>query len=988
MSQYTIADLNSCLDIYVVQEQNTWNIDPLAVGISFAVATIFGVLVALGCAKLCMKDFIRHKHQDAESGHRVHHHIKIDEKQQHHETQSKLNVDGSPHAEDKSNTGGRRKRNRRRKNLQSGSGREDGQESLLLVSPIILDGNEEGMTPSDHGLLDVLMKDSGVDMESELASQDYDAICRLEKEFREQNIDTMLQLLRTLLNKQLKKGKLTPEQSQELLGNIQNGVDHVIKTCQQEKDDEETELRKKVKDPEKLEAELDKINSKYNLKMTSMLQEEKEKLRHNLMKITELTDSEIDEMLAELTHNLANLENQLGIERIRQAKALEERLERRRLFAKQQRSEAQLQTEELQHRVESHGIILNKLTKDGKLQDRQKEEILSEYNDDLIKIQKKHEEEFQQQKLVLADKLRQRREAQMAKVAEQQETKKAQFFSASESAADSASLVMSYHQLLQQQRHELDGLNVQLDEKDAEEFRKLSRSVEKNQNVDVQKREEEFEEEILAKAQLTDRELDRLVALHQSQMEDFDAQKKAERKKLKSQMEEKLEQRHLQMQENQKLCLVELAVIKEQQDATIEKVLQSQVEISSSDKEKIMKEHEQNMSLMNNQLQMSRLKQQKLLDAKINKRQARVEDLKKQAQEIKISQQKTKEKQLAQLEKMILEEEAHVEEEKKKALIEARQRFVEETQLALAEQEKQLGLLIARLQVGQARRQVLIKKQDKAIKQLEEKLSSHVVDKIEATGNEDDGIGQVDQLLQQHMTQVSGLNDRLQEVKDRQNQILQEKLQKKRIMKESKASAVLEQVMLDTRHKMAMHQLECEMQAEMKQQREELNEELEAELQAELEAQKKSFLSQLAAIIDMSREEVNELVTSAVIETGGDSDEVQKLAKDMRLGLKRAKSQMSTAGYGDGKSKIKKHVSYGHEERHFYNDESYDGDEYGDVNRESSYHDNDGYEDKYEEAGYNPDDGRDDGNEDGRARSRSGRTRNKDQSVEYEDYVY
>ena len=68
---------------------------------------------------------------------------------------------------------------------------------------------------------------------------------------------------------------------------------------------------------------------------------------------------------------------------------------------------------------------------------------------------------------------------------------------------------------------------------------------------------------------------------------------------------------------------------------------------------------------------------------------------------------------------MILEEEAHVEEEKKKALIEARQRFVEETQLALAEQEKQLGLLIARLQVGQARRQVLIKKQDKAIKQLE-----------------------------------------------------------------------------------------------------------------------------------------------------------------------------------------------------------------------------------------------------------------------------
>ena len=52
-------------------------------------------------------------------------------------------------------------------------------------------------------------------------------------------MQTMLQLLRTLLNKQLKKGKITPEQSKELLENIQNGVDHVIKSCQQEKDEEE-----------------------------------------------------------------------------------------------------------------------------------------------------------------------------------------------------------------------------------------------------------------------------------------------------------------------------------------------------------------------------------------------------------------------------------------------------------------------------------------------------------------------------------------------------------------------------------------------------------------------------------------------------------------------------------------------------------------------------------------------------------------------------
>ena len=58
-------------------------------------------------------------------------------------------------------------------------------------------------------------------------------------------------------------------------------------------------------------------------------------------------------------------------------------------------------------------------------------------------------------------------------------------------------------------------------------------------------------------------------------------------------------------------------------------------------------------------------------------------------------------------------------EERRTATAALRERLAAETTTALREQERQLGLLIARLQVGQARRQALIGRQDKTIRELE-----------------------------------------------------------------------------------------------------------------------------------------------------------------------------------------------------------------------------------------------------------------------------
>ena len=57
----------------------------------------------------------------------------------------------------------------------------------------------------------------------------------------------------------------------------------------------------------------------------------------------------------------------------------------------------------------------------------------------------------------------------------------------------------------------------------------------------------------------------------------------------------------------------------------MEKVLDSQLDLSADARDQIMREHEQNVTAVNNQLQMSRIKQQKRLEAKLEQRRAKVE---------------------------------------------------------------------------------------------------------------------------------------------------------------------------------------------------------------------------------------------------------------------------------------------------------------------------------------------------------------------------
>ncbi len=50
-----------------------------------------------------------------------------------------------------------------------------------------------------------------------------------------------------------------------------------------------------------------------------MLKDEKERMRADISKSTNMTDEQIDALLAEYTDNMATMEKKLGVERARQA---------------------------------------------------------------------------------------------------------------------------------------------------------------------------------------------------------------------------------------------------------------------------------------------------------------------------------------------------------------------------------------------------------------------------------------------------------------------------------------------------------------------------------------------------------------------------------------------------------------------------------------------------------------------------------------------
>ncbi|PVD30385.1 hypothetical protein C0Q70_09651 [Pomacea canaliculata] len=775
-----------------------------------------------------------------------------------------------------------------------------------------------------RGMVDVLLQTNIMAAKVEMGQQDMDAIVAMERSQDQEKETILLKVLGILLRIKAKKQVVSESFCENFIKKTEEDLHDLRHMIDREKEEEEEVLKnnpKFSKDLQALETALQMLQTKYNNKQGKLLRDYREKIHTDLQRSSGMSEEEVEDIMNKLMAQMGNLEEKIGQEQARQRRALEERLAKRCKVIDYQKV-LQTEKEEVRnHRIVSMKDLLEKKVRSGQLQESRVAQIMQQYVSTLQQVQQEKAQDLQTRLLDTSEKLHQNRTDEMKSLMEKQAQERAQFLHKADAATSTAELVDGYHTLLSRQHKMQEELNMQLDQEDVHQMEKVTKEVQTSEDMTSTQEDEKVLEKLIASSDITETESAKLLAQHKQRMKEQQGVSPASSKQAAvAKLQEQLKQRLAQVSAAEVQDAVEQNQLYEEQKQTLQRVLASNMDLTDEAKEKILKQHHQNMQALSNQLQRSKMRHQKSLEIKLNQRRAHLADLKQQQDDLKRQKkemnQKAKEKLEAELAAQIAAEEAKFEEARQAAVSELRRQLAAETEEALRVQDQEIGLLIGRLQVGQARRAAILERQDKTLKELQEQLEKKVAGSADLQNN------RTDQLLQQHYNQMQHLNEQIQHYRETQKKQLNEKIEMKQRLKEKElvsqleedarieftaqqqrgaghASFVLVRSFLEQKQQQAIANLEREMMAELQKDKEELNKQLEMELQKELQAQKQDLLNHLAAVSNLSKAELEDAVDAAVAGKH-DTKTAKNLAKDLQLGIQRAKTSLS--------------MDYGHED--------------------------------------------------------------------------
>ncbi|XP_056006529.1 trichohyalin-like [Ostrea edulis] len=896
---YNFYPSEMCVPVTVDLVQEDFSVDSAWMAGAFFLGLFLGALFTAICVPFCLKDLEKKKRQEDEEAM-----LKEAETTQ---TTAYLVKKKSPGDKtDRSQTGksGRGGKKVTKREIEGESGEED-ESRPLLVTPA-LSGTD--------GLGKIMTNFHSEDAENEMMKQDLKRV---------ESLALALQLakdqvLYNMVKKQLKKLKVGEQARSIIERNLKEDLSNRRKILEDERKEEEQIIRQchvKDKDTSVMEDELERLDAKTNQKLARIHEEEGDFIKKEISKQSELTDKEIDALMEKLLSEMSEVDRKQALQLLRQQRALEERLAKRRQIIAMRKLQDQQETDVVIQNVESHEDALKQLVQDGKLQEKKKNQILNEYMQDLNRLTKARDLECQRQQLALEEKLAKRRRRELQKLSQEQEKEEQFFLQNTEKSTDTKGLADNYLELKEKHQLEMDQKELQLDQDELQALDKIRMEAMEVKEKEIENHNEKVVTTITEVVGVDHKfDVDRLIKAHKKRMQQYEEDRLEERNKFAARLKERLNDRMAKLEEEEEAQQQEQDALVVQQTATVNKVLTSSMELAEEAKEKILREHEHNLQVINNQLQVSRLKQQKSLENKLAEKRARMAEIRRKKEETLMNKAKAnlveRGKYQQELDAELQLEEKRLEDERRAALAALRRRMAAETQEALKEQEKRLGLLIGRLEVGTARRQAILSKQDATLQNLQEQLEN----KLTREGSRLTG---VDVIIQQHSSQVDQLNDQLQRAREHQENLIKEKIMAKKHQKEmelreqiqddreinknssirrrgaGKASNILNTAFMEQRHKKQREELESEMKLELEKSKEELNQQLENELQTELENQRRELLTQLTAASGMSRSEVESTIKSAVQDTGGNDKAAKKLAKELRHGMERAKTDMN-----------------------------------------------------------------------------------------------
>ncbi|XP_060063932.1 trichohyalin-like [Ylistrum balloti] len=773
-----------------------------------------------------------------------------------------------------------------------------------------------------HGIGDILVQNTIEGAEAEMSKQDVDKVDRVTRDLRREKDDMFLKQLKM----QLRRMKVGDVGLQEIVNNVMEDLLSKAKMYQDEKQEVEDETRRQMakdKNPGAVQTEVDKLDSQLEQKLVKLHEDERDFIRQELSKRTDLKDEEIEAIMAALLKDMANLEKKLGLEFHRQNRLLEERLARRRQILEFRKLQDQQSKEELKDNVQVMEEAVKDLVNNKDVSSKEATQLINQYMLDLQKLHSQHEKESNRQLEDLSDKLRSRRMKRLNQLQNKHERERAIHKEKRERGTDAADFSQGYHDLLQKQRTETEITETEIDQQELEtiEIDHLTGKLSSDEAIQVSMRTEKIRQQLEGFGQ-DSRKAEQIIDLHKARMDQLNEKRMDERNLMASKVNERWEKKMQQLDEQEQQSFVEKETMNEQQNQTVNRVLSTSVELTDEAKKKIIREHQHNMEVLNNQLDKSKIRQQRNIEYQLNERRAKMAALRKQREDAMANKAKASKEEMEKLEKQLEEEIAleqeNIEKERQAALLSLRQRLATETEEALAQGEQELSVLIGRLEVGSARRKLVLQKQDTMLQSLQEQLEN----KLSKGGVQLSG---ADQIIQQHNNQVDHLNQQLQACREDQEYNIREKIQAMKLQKESelerelqekivvenqqkrggsirrrgasKASEVLSTLYMQQKHKREINQLEEDMKLELERSKEELNRQLQQELEAELKNQKQQFITQLAATSGMSREDILDTVDSANM--GGSKKQARKLAKELKDGMQRAKTDLAMDQYID-----------------------------------------------------------------------------------------
>uniref|UniRef100_A0A1I8ID62 REJ domain-containing protein n=1 Tax=Macrostomum lignano TaxID=282301 RepID=A0A1I8ID62_9PLAT len=587
----------------------------------------------------------------------------------------------------------------------------------------------------------------------------------------------------------------------------------------------------------------------------------------------------------------------------RQRLMLEEKLQRRRQIAEASEIQRENDVEMLNSMSKQQLGMVKKLKRSGEITPEKMEDTVARLQADLKKCKSAFDEERKVQRKALIEE-RNRRKAEslreldakarqrLDEASEQMERQATA--SQTEGAADAVSCIEQLVELRARQRNKRDEAESRIDEEDIQALDAKMEEVTAKAKKEVAEVKNNLVSDLLS-ADASKREIDKLLRTHDKELVKLQNEQDQQRHQQREAFEKTLRKRREALEKRLADDRREREEQREQEKSVVREILNQQLAMSDEERERIMRDHERNMSTMDQNLTSNRIRQQRLLEEAYARRKAaslkalearqsaesankaRRRGARYSEDEDEDGGQSGKEaakdmiKQAADRLEVMRGEEVSLEDEMKEVQLQ----MLEERAQQLKEQEERLAAVVAQLQLDKAKEMAKIEEQQKAIAELKLSLIDDLTDRHILSDD------RCKQILQDHEEQLEILLTKKEKERERQQRKMQEAMERRITKKQDqlireqrtaleeslagvsrhdKVAAQLRRAMIETRQAAETEKFRKQLEWEMDQNLQESRRKYRQRIQEILQQEEFKFIGMLAELGRFSHNQLLELV--------------------------------------------------------------------------------------------------------------------------------